>query len=94
MGDKPSGIQFCLLRRGPNGLMVRFLTMNVVLTIRGASLMVILCPMNILLLHGEVPCGTILISQRSPNFANFPSAKFPMEPSVTFRYLISSYLVF
>jgi hypothetical protein len=33
MGEKPSLMQLCLLRRGPNGLMASFLAITVVLTI-------------------------------------------------------------
>jgi hypothetical protein len=74
--------------------MARFFTINVVLTICGVGLMVILFPMAILLHHGEVPCDAFLISQRSSSFENFPSAKYPLDPFVTFRSLIFSYLVF
>ena len=91
MGEKPLLIQLCPLWRSPNGLMARFLTMNFVLLIWGVSLTVILFPTTILLCHGEVPCGTIMISQQSPSFANFPSVKFPLEPYVNFRSLIYSY---
>jgi hypothetical protein len=81
----PPLTQLCSLRRGPNGLMVSCLTINAFLPIWGISLTVILFPTTILLCYGEVPCDVVLISRRSSNFANFPSAKFPLEPSVTFR---------
>jgi hypothetical protein len=63
---------------------VGFLTINVVLNVLGISLMVILFPMDIFIFHGKVPCDVVLISRRSSSFANFPSAKFPLEPSITF----------
>jgi hypothetical protein len=85
MGEKPSLTQFCPLWRGPNGLVVNFLTINSFLPIRVVGRMVILSLMTILLFHGEVPCDVVLIFRRSSNFANFPSAKFPREPSVTFQ---------
>jgi hypothetical protein len=85
MGMNPSLTLFCPLWHGPNGLVVRFLSINVFLSIRGASLMVIMSPTVIFLHHGEVPCVVVLISRRSSNFSDFPSAKFPLEPSVTCR---------
>jgi hypothetical protein len=68
-----------------------FLAINVVLTIHGVSLTVILFPMTILLRHGEVPCDVVLISQQSSSFSNFPFAKSHMEPSITFQSFLSSY---
>jgi hypothetical protein len=94
MGNNPSLIQFCPLRHVPNGLMAIFFTIDVVLPVRGVSLMIILFPTAIFLYHGEVPYSVVLLSRRSSSFTNFPSAKFPLEPSVTFRSLISSNLVF
>jgi hypothetical protein len=85
MGEKPSLTQLCPLWHGPNGLVVNFLIINAFLPIQVVGLMVILFPTAILHRHGEVPCDVVLISRRSSNFANFPSAKFPLELSVTFR---------
>jgi hypothetical protein len=59
------------------------MTINVFLPLRFVGRMVILSLTVILLCHGEVPCDVVLIFQRSSNFANFPSTKFPREPSVT-----------
>jgi hypothetical protein len=47
--------------------------------------MVILLPRAILIRPGEVACDVVLLSRRSSNFTNFPSAKFPLESFVTFR---------
>jgi hypothetical protein len=83
-GEKPSLTQFCPLWHGPNGLVMNFMIINAFLPIRAIGLTVILSLMAILLRHGEVPCDAVLISRRRSNFANFPYAKFPREPSVTF----------
>jgi hypothetical protein len=85
MGEKPSLTQFYPLWHSPNNLVVKFLTINSFLPVRAIGRMVILFPTTILLRHGEVPYDEVLISWRSSNFANFPSVKFPLEPSVTFR---------
>jgi hypothetical protein len=84
MEKRPSLIQFCPLRHGPNGMMVSLLTKNSFLPVRGISIMVILFPMDIFSRHGEVSCGIVMLSQQSSSFANFPSAKFPLESSVIF----------
>jgi len=86
-----SSMQFCLLRHGPNGLMEGFLVITAVLTIRCIGLMVIILSMDMSLHHGEVPCFSVLVSRRSSSFANLPSTKFPLEPSVTFLSFLSSY---
>jgi hypothetical protein len=91
MDKMPSSMQFCPLRRGPNGLMARFLVITIVLTIWGVGLMVIMISTTISLHYGEVPCCAVLISRRSSSFANLPSAKSPLEPSVNFLSFISSY---
>jgi hypothetical protein len=44
-------MQLCPLRCGPNGLMARFIAKNVVLTIRGVGIMVIIPSMAIFLCH-------------------------------------------
>jgi hypothetical protein len=93
MGKKPSLTQFCPLRRGPNGLVESCLTINSFLHVQGISRTVILSLITILLHHGEVPCDAIMVFYRSSNFVNFPSAKFPREPSVTFQSYLSSYIV-
>jgi hypothetical protein len=85
MGENPSLTQLCPLWRSPNGLVVKFLTINAFLPIRVVGLMVILFPTTIFLRHGKVQCDAVLISQRSSNFVNFSSAKFPLEPCVIFR---------
>jgi hypothetical protein len=84
MGENSSLTQFCPLWHGPNDLVEKFLTINVFLLIQGFILMVRLFPMAILLHHGEVPCDDVLISRQSSNFENFPSAKFTLEPFVSF----------
>jgi hypothetical protein len=91
MGEKPSLMQLCPLRRGPNGLMARFLVITVVLTIRVIGLMVIMPPMVIFLHHGEVPCCVVLVSRRSSDSGILPSAQFLLELSVTFLSFLSSY---
>jgi hypothetical protein len=85
MGENPSLTQSCPLWCSPNDLVVNFLIINAFLPIQAIGRMDILSLMTILLHHGEVSCDVVLIFQRSSNFANFPSAKFPWEPSVTFQ---------
>jgi hypothetical protein len=80
---KPSLTMFCLLWHGPNGRMVSWLSINGFLSVQSIDLMVIMSPTAILLCHGEVPCVIVLISRQSSNFANFSSARFPLEPSAT-----------
>jgi hypothetical protein len=88
---RPSLMQFCPLRRSPNGPMASFLVITAVLTVRGVGLTVIMLSTAISLCHGEVPCYAVLISRRSFSFANLPSAKSLLGPSVTFLSLLSSY---
>jgi hypothetical protein len=104
MGEKPSLTQLCPLWHGPNGLVANFLTINAFLPVQVIGLMIILFPtmsqITVIIVtlsryqNCEVPCDTVLISRRSSNFAKFSSAKFPMEPSITFQSYLSSYLVF
>jgi hypothetical protein len=56
MDERSSLMWFSPLWRGPNGLMVSFLAITSVLTIRGIGLTVIMLPTAISLHHGEVPC--------------------------------------
>jgi hypothetical protein len=81
----------CPLWRGPNGLMVRFLAITVVLIIWGVRLMVIMLSTAILLRRGEVPCCIVLISRQSSSFTNLPSVKSPLEPFANFLSFLSSY---
>jgi hypothetical protein len=84
-------MQLCLLRRGPNGPIVRFMVINDVLTILGVRLIVIMISMAISLHHGKVPCSDVLTSRRSSSFANLPSTKSPREPLPVFLASFSSY---
>jgi hypothetical protein len=47
-------MKLCPLRHGPNGLMVIFLVITIVLTVRGIALTIIMISMDILLHCGEV----------------------------------------
>jgi hypothetical protein len=85
MGMKPLLTLLCPLWRSPNGRMVSCLSINFFLPIQSIGLTVIMSLMAILLRHGEVPCDDVLISWRSSNFANFPSTRFLLDLSVTFR---------
>jgi hypothetical protein len=84
-------MQLCLLWHGPNGSMVSFMDITVVLTIMDVVLTIIMLPMVILLCHGEVTLGAVMISRQSSSFANLPSTKSPPEPPVTFLSFLSSY---
>jgi hypothetical protein len=90
MGEKPPLTHLCPLWCCLNGLVVSCLTINSFLPIRGVGIMVILFSMAIFLCYGEVPCDAVVISRRSSSFVNFPFAKFPLEPSITFRSLLFS----
>jgi hypothetical protein len=42
--------------------------------------------MAIFLRHDEVAYVVVLISRQISNFASFPSARYPRDPAVTFKY--------
>jgi hypothetical protein len=75
MDGRPSSMWFFPLWHCPNGLMVIFQAITVVLNVWSVGLTVIMFSTAILLRHGEVPCCTVMISQRSSIFENLPSAK-------------------
>jgi hypothetical protein len=84
-------MQLCPLRHGPNGPMMSFLVIIVVLTIRGIGLILIMLSKAISLYHGEVPCCAIMVSRRSSSFEKIPSVKFPRERPTVFLASLFSY---
>jgi hypothetical protein len=87
MGEKPSLIEFCPLWHGPNSLMERFQTINVILIVQGVGLMVILFPMAIFLCHGKVPCGVVLLSWTKSEFCKFFFCEVPSGTFCNFSIL-------